>query len=83
MEKPLMLQYTQSQSRTREEVVESLNNIRTRMHKWEVVLAQWKGKKELAIRHPAFRNAIRNYNALRGVEASHLWFLGYRDSPDY
>lgn len=78
---PLML--TIPKSRTREEVIESLNDIRHRMNQWEVVLSQWKGQRDLAIHHPEFRNAIRNYNALRGVEAAMLWFLGQRDSPDY
>lgn len=82
MDKPLML--TQNHLKTRQEVTEHLDQVRYRLSRWNTVLAEYEHyKREEAMRHARFRTAVRNYNALRGVEATLMWFLGLRDTPDY
>lgn len=82
MDKPLMLSI--NALKTRQEVTEHLDQVRYRLSKWDSVLSEYEHyKRENAMRHARFRTAVRNYNALRGVEATLMWFLGLRDSPDY
>jgi len=70
--------------KSREEVLNHLDDVRQRLVRWKGVLDEYSHyKRSEAMRLPRFRSAVRNYNALRGVEATLEWFLGLRDSPDY